>query len=398
MAYTEGGDVLEANASAAAAGPEKVVDEKDAIEDEPLGQMCNQTPAELKQLGNGAYANGDVTSAVDFWNQALKLHVASMRPGKPLTTVSPWSDESRLLEKSLYLNLAQGHLRLEQPEKALRACYVVMHEHPDDLKAKYRAAEACLSLRRFDEAVKRLCEIRDAPDCEPNTTAGVQRLLQRAQAGQRQEVQRQRAVAKKMCAAASVFSEDRPPPRTKPLGGSDSRAAACIAEMDPKALESGLEIGDAVAKAAIIRNERIAAGPSPPVPKVHDADKFLERTLGKSRAYAARADKYRRKRNDAEHGVKLAWLRGGRSGHDFRCFADQWRSELEQEQAYAPITVDFDSDEMAEQLGQAEELERFPNDECQAEQLGQMSTETTFDLTPAASQLSASNAALATMD
>eukprot|EP00929_Paragymnodinium_shiwhaense_P066603 TRINITY_DN33412_c0_g1_i3.p1 TRINITY_DN33412_c0_g1~~TRINITY_DN33412_c0_g1_i3.p1 ORF type:complete len:125 (+),score=42.04 TRINITY_DN33412_c0_g1_i3:211-585(+) len=67
--------------------------------------------------------------------------------------MSPLSPESMALERSLYLNLAQGYLKLEEPDKALRACQVVLSENKTDAKAVYRAAEALWALERQAEAV-----------------------------------------------------------------------------------------------------------------------------------------------------------------------------------------------------------------------------------------------------
>lgn len=78
-------------------------------------------------------------AALGFWNRALRAHIDLMKAGVPLgSSASPLSPESRDLERSLYLNLAQGYLKTGEPGRALRACQVVTLEHRDDAKVVTR--------------------------------------------------------------------------------------------------------------------------------------------------------------------------------------------------------------------------------------------------------------------
>ncbi|CAE8713511.1 unnamed protein product, partial [Polarella glacialis] len=85
--------------------------------------------AELKARGNEAYGRGDCEASVAFWNQAIRRHVSEMQEGS-----SCLGKDSQNLERSIYLNLAQGYLKLGDPGKALRACQVVLTESPTDAK------------------------------------------------------------------------------------------------------------------------------------------------------------------------------------------------------------------------------------------------------------------------
>mmetsp|Transcript_87302 Transcript_87302/g.246262 ORF Transcript_87302/g.246262 Transcript_87302/m.246262 type:complete len:315 (+) Transcript_87302:224-1168(+) len=255
-----------------------------------------------------------------------------MRPGAAAgSTFSPLSPESRALERSLYLNLAQGYLKMGEAVRALRACQVVMHENPDDAKAKYRGAEACLALRRFDDAEQLLQGVAEASD-DPATAAGVGRLLQRVRAGQKEDARRQREVGKRMGAAATGFSEGR-----QPQGGTSAAYAAKsanvnahFAALDPDAIAVATDVADEAAKAAQRREERLAAGPPLPSPVVHDLDAFRAKIAARTSKYAAHADKCRRKREVVQHSVKLDWLREGKTRSEFSDFEQKWREELEQ--------------------------------------------------------------------
>lgn len=84
--------------------------------------------ADLKAQGNAAYGRGEVEEALRLWNLAIRAHVQvvatySIAVGcQELSDGKACSEESSQLERAIYLNLAQGYLKLQDGERALRAC------------------------------------------------------------------------------------------------------------------------------------------------------------------------------------------------------------------------------------------------------------------------------------
>mmetsp|Transcript_48629 Transcript_48629/g.103961 ORF Transcript_48629/g.103961 Transcript_48629/m.103961 type:complete len:401 (-) Transcript_48629:288-1490(-) len=320
---------------------EEVVDVQDgqADEDAAEGEDAQQEeaeldPFELKCLGNEAYARGELSSAVDFWNTALRQHVQGMSNASGVNQkYSPISPESQALERSLYLNLAQGYLKLGDAAKALRACQVVLHENATDVKALYRAAEASLELRKYSETEKLLEVLQEVGKEDTSVLAGAQRLSLKLRAGQKADERRQRAVAKKMCAAAD-FSEGRPA-TVSPATALSSSAAGRFAALEPETMLASTDIAAAAAQAAQKRSQRLSEPSPPPAPTVNDLDAFKAKIFAKTNKYNANSDQMRRKRETAQHSVKLEWLREGKSRSEYEGFRQQWHEELEQAQAAA---------------------------------------------------------------
>jgi len=279
--------------------------------------------ADLKALGNEAYQKQDVQTAVDLWNKALRKHVDEMQNDEGLSPLSP---ECQALERSLYLNLAQGYLKLGEPGKALRACQVVLMDNKTDPKACYRAAEACLALNKEDEAETCLNRLLEA---DPAHTEA-KRLLQKMKAQQRVEKQKQKDVAKKMCAGASGFAEDRPVAAPAIRDSAAHRLATIENMANGPALAQGLALGDMAAKAAQDREKRMAAQAEGPLPEpsVMDFDAFRAKALGRSKKYSAFIDKNKKKQDVAKRSVKLAWLRTGQESGAFNSFEGSLKDEL----------------------------------------------------------------------
>mmetsp|Transcript_105254 Transcript_105254/g.263580 ORF Transcript_105254/g.263580 Transcript_105254/m.263580 type:complete len:405 (-) Transcript_105254:150-1364(-) len=321
---------------------EKKDEEGEAAAVAEIPSSCTHEPAfspvELKASGNEAWAAGQAELAVELWNAALRAHVEGMMPGAaPGSVESPLSEASRALERSLYLNLAQGYLRLGEPTRTLRACQVVVREHPEDAKAKYRAAEACLALKRFDEVGKWLDGLLENPDAA--TGAAAARLLQRAKVGQKCVARRQQEVARRMCTGAAGYSEGRQDVRastSSSIAEKRNNFAHRFAGLDTASMVLGSNVADEAAMAAQRRQERLSDGATPPEPTaVPDLSEFQARITARTNKYAAHIDKCRRKKESARHSVKLDWLRGGRDGTDFDGFAERWREELQEAQADA---------------------------------------------------------------
>jgi len=270
------------------------------------------TAAELKACGNEAYQRGELTVAVDFWNRAIQAHVAGMTDaGLPA-----FSQESTNLERSIYLNLAQGYLKLGDHVKAFRACQVVLQEDPCNIKARYRAAESCFGLRRLDDASKLLFAMLQVDPSHGEAA----RLLQRVKATKRQDAKKEQELAKRMSAGASGFSDGRPEVRPKPLAHLHGLGEALVGY--------GTETAELAARAAVEREARLAAGPAPPEPKVLDFDSFREKALARSRLYSSHTARMRQRKEVAERSVKLQWLRGQ---HGVTGTLDDFVSPLQEE-------------------------------------------------------------------
>jgi len=270
------------------------------------------TAAGLKACGNEAYQRGDLTLAVDFWNRAIRAHIDGMTgSGSPA-----FSQDSVNLERSIYLNLAQGYLKLGEHSKAFRACQVVLQEDPSNTKARYRAAESCFGLRRLDDASKLLSLMLQADPSHGEAA----RLLQRVKVAMRQDAKKVQELAKRMSAGASGFSEGRPEARPKPLAHLQSFNAAVVGH--------GTEAAELAARAAVEREARLAAGPAPPEPKVMDFDSFRDKALARSRLYSSHTARMRQRKEVAERSVKLQWLRGQ---HGVTGTLDDFVSPLQEE-------------------------------------------------------------------
>jgi len=304
--------------------------------------------ARLKIKGNEAYSQGDLHASVDLWNQAIRRHVDAMKAG---IGPSCLSDESRQLERSLYLNLAQGYLKLGEPAKALRACQVVIHENKDDSKARFRAAEACLQLKRFDEAEKTLSMFGGEEPPLPE----VVKLRQRIRAARKAEADDAKKVAKRMVAGASGFSDDKPAPvENKGSRGSEH----AMANLDIVAI--GTDLAALAAEAAQAREKRMAAaaagGDALPVPAVHDTESFMAKALGRSQKYNAAIAKSRKQRETAQRSLKLDWLRSGRSGDGLEEFVSPLQAELRQIEVAAVESEKQEGEEEAkEEKGEKED-------------------------------------------
>eukprot|EP00933_Yihiella_yeosuensis_P071714 TRINITY_DN79950_c0_g1_i1.p1 TRINITY_DN79950_c0_g1~~TRINITY_DN79950_c0_g1_i1.p1 ORF type:complete len:366 (-),score=117.55 TRINITY_DN79950_c0_g1_i1:142-1203(-) len=287
--------------------------------------LTEATATKLKAQGNEAYARGDLEAAVEFWNQAIRRHVDEMRDGQGPSCLS---EESLQLERSIYLNLAQGYLKLDNPGKAFRACEVVMHQHPDDSKARFRAAEACLRLSNFDEAQKCLKPLLEAETPLPEAL----RLHQRLRNAKRAEAEKRKEFAKRMAAGAAGFSDDKPEAPSAEEQAMASRLQH-LSAIDPGAIAMGTDISDAAAQAARARMERLQkaeGGDALPVPEVTDLESFAAKALARSKKYNSAMARSRKQSENAQRSLKLDWLRSGRDGSALDEFVSPLTEELRQ--------------------------------------------------------------------
>lgn len=261
--------------------------------------------AELKKQGNAAYAQNDIEEAVRLWNRAIRKHVQELSDGKSC------DQEATVLEKSIYLNLAQGYLKLGDGERALRACKVVLYTEQQNAKARYRAAEACAQLERFDEAEQLLSQLE-----LPEASKLLQRIRAKRQAqaakDSKQEAAARKKLAAKMSAGLAGFSEDKPEPVPQ-----EKALRAPMADLGTVSNMTDVSVDAAeAAKNRLARLEAAAAGERPlPEPTYTDFESFRAKAMKRSQAYTMAAERSRKQSEAAQRSVRLDWLRQGHAGH-----------------------------------------------------------------------------------
>eukprot|EP00438_Fugacium_kawagutii_P001396 Skav209314 [mRNA] locus=scaffold994:505113:506099:+ [translate_table: standard] len=317
------------------------------------------TATELKRRGNAAYAQQEVEEAVRLWNLAIRKHVQELSDGKSC------NEEATLLEQSIYLNLAQGYLKLSDGERALRACKVVLYTDQQNAKARYRAAEACVQLNRFEEAEQLLSQL-EAPEAS--------KLLQRLQAKRRaqaardskQEAAASKKLAAKMSAGLAGFSEDKPEPVPE-----DKVPRAPMADLGT--VSSMTDVSTEAAQAAqsrLARLEASAAGEKPlPEPSSTDFESFRAKAMKRSQAYASAAQRSRKQTEKSQRSVRLDWLRQGHAGH-LEDFTLGLREEL-QDILSAQEAEEAEPAEEAEEAEAAEHLQA-EGDACHGTEMDEM--------------------------
>lgn len=282
------------------------------------GEVEVEEASELKSHGNAAYSRNDVEEAVRLWNLAIRKHVQELSDGKPC------DEEATTLERSIYLNLVQGYLKLGDGERALRACKVVLFTDQENDKARFRAAEACLQLGRSQEAEQWLSNL-DLPEASKM----LQRIRwkSRAEAAKdsKQDAAARKKLAEKMSAGLSGFSEDKPPPVPQ-----ESAPRAPMADLDT--VSNMTDISAEVAQAAknrLARMEAAAEGEQPlPEPTYTDFESFRAKAMKRSQKYSTAAERSRKQSEASQRSVRLDWLRQGHTGH-LEDFTSALREELQ---------------------------------------------------------------------
>lgn len=260
---------------------------------EPVEDLDCPTAAEFKTLGNASYKRGDVAEAVDFWGRALRAFVENGE-SHDLTL------GSMEFEQSLYLNLAQGHLKLGEAEKAMKACHVVLQDAPTNEKALYRLAEATMMRNDLKAAADWLGKLLDA---SPGHVAGTQ-LLRKVRDERKSIAEQEKKTAAKMFAGAAGCGDGRD--NGKELGEKDTKF---MDNFRSENIESRLDISEAAAKAA---RERSGRGPSLPSPApVDDLDAFHAKIKARTNKMNAYVKNSKQNSAAAKKSVTLAWLRQG---------------------------------------------------------------------------------------
>lgn len=280
--------------------------------------------AELKKQGNAAYAQNDIEEAVRLWNRAIRKHVQELSDGKSC------DEEATMLEKSIYLNLAQGYLKLGDGERALRACKVVLYTDQQNAKARYRAAEACAQLERFDEAEQLLSQL-ELPEAS--------KLLQRIQAKRqaqaakdsKQEAAARKKLAAKMSAGLAGFSEDKPEPVPQEALRAPMADLGTVSNMTDVSVEAA-----EAAKNRLARLEAAAAGERPlPEPTYTDFESFRAKAMKRSQTYTMAAERSRKQTEASQRSVRLDWLRQAHTGHleDFTSVLEEELHDIQAQEA-----------------------------------------------------------------
>lgn len=264
------------------------------------------------------------------------------------------------MERSLYLNLAQGYLKLGEPERALRACVVVLQEDATNGKALFRAAEACLAMKHLDKAGDWLAKLLEA---EP-AHVEAKRLMQRVETERRGEARKQKAAARRMLGACEGFSEGR---ETVSQSALPDSVAHTLNRMEPDNLCRGVDIAEAVARAARERETAMNSRGSEklPEPTVVDLDAFRAKVTAKTQRFSKYIDRSKKQREKVGHGLKLAWLRSGQDAADLGDFKDTLQQEANAIEAADLAAAEAEAQEdLAPEAG---EIEAVAGAECKVE-------------------------------
>lgn len=286
--------------------------------------------ADLKACGNEAYQRQEFDAAVGYWNKALRQFVEEMAPGAAGS--SSLDPSRRDLERSLYLNLAQGYLKLGEPDRTLRACVLVLQDDAANDKALFRAAEACLALKHREKAAEWISKLLAV---DPAHTEA-KRLLQRIEAERREEARKQKsaaqAAARRMLGACDGLSDDRASSSKSILPDS---VTDTLRHMEAESLCKNVDIATAAAHAARQREANIQARTAEklPEPATVDLDAFRAKVMAKTQKFNKFVDRSRKQQENAGRGLKLAWLRSGKDVHDLGSFQQTLRAEADEIEA-----------------------------------------------------------------
>eukprot|EP00397_Hematodinium_sp_SG-2012_P053653 GEMP01064203.1.p1 GENE.GEMP01064203.1~~GEMP01064203.1.p1 ORF type:complete len:364 (+),score=141.82 GEMP01064203.1:85-1176(+) len=269
-----------------------------------------QVVEERKQSGNAAFGAGNVRDAVDHWTAALKLLMKNKCSSMPE------------VERTLYLNLALGHLKLHEPRKALRATQCVLHGDPLVPKALYRATEACMQLEDYSRAEIYLNPLEA---CDSTLHAALKRKLH---VERKQAADAQRTVQKRMFRATEGISEEKPPP-----GAGNTNEAAMPTSC---AMLYGLST-EVAEKAKQLHKERERQGNDAAANNCYGggvagisneearAQAFMEKALAKTRKYTAASKQYMARK---ELIAERSRIRYKVRGHDFLDKRDMAEREM----------------------------------------------------------------------
>lgn len=287
------------------------------------------TTEDLKQQGSLAYKEQSYELAVKLWLQALQ---------QLLQEGSTRHVDYANLELTLYLNLAQGHLKILQPEKALRACQIVLDADPRNPKALYRAADALFRLDRADEANAML----DSLMAQGTMQAACHQLRQEHAAKQNARQRDAKKMGRKMFKGIEGSGEGRQTATGPSLSSSvmDGLPAAgglmdCGAEVAALTSNGTAWAGKASGYAARTAG---AAGASAatstgeePRSEEQRSEDFMQRALAQCHRYQASSKRSTKLvQGTIQHGTKCAFLRGQQGGDAYAESLSSAREEVDQ--------------------------------------------------------------------
>ncbi|CEM23842.1 unnamed protein product [Vitrella brassicaformis CCMP3155] len=112
-------------------------------------------PLAVKQAGNDAFKRGEYKAAVDLWKLALKEILKAGVAASRLDQEQAGGGGGGSFEEqlTLRLNMAQGYLKLDEPDNTVTQCEFVLNHRPDNVKALYRLALAYHHMQDWDKSL-----------------------------------------------------------------------------------------------------------------------------------------------------------------------------------------------------------------------------------------------------
>ncbi|CAD7944063.1 unnamed protein product [Amoebophrya sp. A120] len=338
-------------------------DRVDSSADQEQGHALLDAALVKKGEGNELYKNHEFKAANQKWTEALK---DVLQAGQFILLPRSATE----LETALYLNLAQGHLKLSEWKQAEKALFIVLREDKSNAKAWFRLGEAQLGMEQsssYEDVKKTILKLVDL---------GNKPLATSLQAKLKEKKEKEKDVYRKIMKNADQFAVDEaeleerkgkategitlPSAATANSVSFEQTSALHDSIRNPTVLQYGyrkhyadqrttaplLEVGKGheVQETSSTIQER-AVGAQVEANKTgsgadHDNDEstptavqktFLDRALQQAKRY----QKFSRKssKENIQHQAKLFYLRQGLEGSqvakDYEMFAQGVEQELE---------------------------------------------------------------------
>mmetsp|Transcript_30413 Transcript_30413/g.70028 ORF Transcript_30413/g.70028 Transcript_30413/m.70028 type:complete len:274 (-) Transcript_30413:52-873(-) len=154
---------------------------------------------------SGGLSGGDIEKGKEEYNkgnyaEALKSWQRSMKSVKYITDKGLYKDkpdqlaEVAQMEQKLWLNMAQGYLKVRDWGQAVDYSNLVLAREPENSKALYRKAQALYELNKFTEA----CETIETLLTSEPENAAAKALLAQMRRGQEKYREKAKKLSKKM--------------------------------------------------------------------------------------------------------------------------------------------------------------------------------------------------------
>mmetsp|Transcript_13152 Transcript_13152/g.24248 ORF Transcript_13152/g.24248 Transcript_13152/m.24248 type:complete len:273 (+) Transcript_13152:46-864(+) len=171
---------------------EETEGDADAVEEQPSEESSGLSGGDIEK-GKEEYNKGNFAEALKSWQRSLKSV-------KYITDKGLYKDkpdqlaEVAQMEQKLWLNLAQGYLKVRDWNQAVDYSNLVLAVEPANSKALYRKAQALYELNKFTEA----CEtVETLLSTEPENAAA-KALLAQMRRGQERYREKAKKLSKKM--------------------------------------------------------------------------------------------------------------------------------------------------------------------------------------------------------